>query len=507
MALLHSTSKKGGIVISYIALVFNTVSAILLTPILLKYLGVEEYGLYQMVYSVAHYILILDLGISTVMVRYISEFRARNDKRAEKNFAMIAGMVMAAIMVAVVLVGMAVNVNLENIYTHLTTRDYELSHRMFSFMIIQFVMTIANNYVKGVILAYERFVFSNVVNLAKLFLAFGLTVGFVCTGMGAIGIVWANTLVILLELLVNVFYVIKVLRFQVGFYSWDSVLVRGMFGLMGAMFLQSVVGHVNLMVDKTILGITCTKTDVAVYSIAATVVTLFNTIPSVMAGFFQPQTVKMVVNNASKTELTDLVIKVGRWQFVMVGAFLCGFALFGRDFITLWAGKEMLDAWLIVLIIMPFNMIPLVQTVCISILNAYDKRLDRSLILLGTTIVHIIFTIFLIKVMGPWGAPVGTAISYVLGYAVLMNVYYARVIHLEVRRMFSSIFRRTWVCLLLTSVVCLPLSHWEQVGIVPFVCKVVVFCCVFGGMLYCWGFSKTEKELVRSLLLKLRIHL
>ena len=502
MALLHSTSKKGGIVISYGALVFNTVSAILLTPILLKYLGVEEYGLYQMVYSVAHYILILDLGISTVMVRYISEFRARNDKRAEKNFAMIAGAVMVAIIAVVVLVGIVVNVNLENIYTHLTTRDYDLSHRMFSFMIVQFVMTIANNYVKGVILAYERFVFSNVVNLVKLFVAFGLTVGFVCAGMGAIGIVWANTLVILLELLVNVIYVIKVLHFQVGFYFWDSVLVKAMFGLMGAMFLQSVVGHVNLMVDKTILGIMCTKTDVAVYSIAATVVTLFNMIPSVLAGFFQPQTVKMVVNNVSKAELTDLVIKVGRWQFVMIGAFLCGFTLFGRDFITLWAGKEMLDAWLIVLIIMPFNMIPLVQTVCISILNAYDKRLDRSLILLGTTIVHIICTIFLIKVIGPWGAPVGTAISYVLGYAVLMNVYYAKVIHLEVRRMFQSIFRRTWLCLLVTSIVCSPLLCWVQMGIVPFVCKGIVFCGVFGGMMYLWGWDKAEKKQVHTFLAK-----
>ena len=507
MALLHSTSKKSGIVISYLTLAFNTVSAILLTPILLRYLGVEEYGLYQMVYSVAHYILILDLGISTVMVRYISEFRARKDKRAEKNFAMIAGMVMMAIMAVVVLVGVAVNVNLENIYTKLTTSDYDLSHKMFSFMIVQFVMTIANNYVKGVVLAYERFVFSNVVNLVKLFVAFGLTVGFVCAGMGAIGIVWANTLVILLELLVNVAYVVKVLHFQMGFYSWDSVLIKAMFGLMGAMLLQSVVGHVNMMVDKTILGIMCAKTDVAVYSIAATIVTLFNMIPSVMAGFFQPQTVKMVVNNASKSELTDLVIKVGRWQFVMIGAFLCCFALFGRDFITIWAGEEMLDAWLIVLIIMPFNMIPLVQTVCISILNAYDKRLERSLILLGITIIHIICTIFLIKVMGPWGAPVGTAISYVLGYAVLMNVYYARVIRLEVRRMFASIFRRTWAGLLVASLVCLPLLAWGQVNILSFICKAGAFCVVFGGMLYVWGWNKAEKELAHSFLTKCGIHI
>ena len=503
MALLTSTSKKDGIIISYIALVFNTLSAILLTPILLKYLGVDEYGLYQMIYSVAHYILILDLGISTVMVRYISEFRVRKDKQGEKNFAAIAGVIMIVIMLVIVLVGGVINMNLENIYKNLSTEDYDLSHRMFSFMIAQFVITIANNYVKGIVLAYERFAFSNMVNLLKMFFAFGLTIVFVCVGMGAIGIVIANTLVLFIELLINLVFVIRILHFQIGLYFWDFLLVKAMTGLMLAMLLQSVVNHVNSVVDKTILGMTCAKTDVAVYSIAATIVTMFNTLPTILSAFFQPQTVKMVVNNVSKSELTDLVIRVGRWQLILVGAFLCAFFLFGRDFITLWVGEAMLDAWLIVLIIMPFNMIPLLQTVCISILNAYDKRMDRSLILLGITIIHIFCTVFLIRVIGPWGAPVGTAISYLIGYVFFMNLYYSKVIHLEVKRMFLSIFKRIWACLLFASVVCLPLLYWTQIGIIYFICKVSVFCCILGVLLYLWGWNKSEKKLVRTFFVKL----
>ena len=80
MSLINSTSKKTAAIFSYIFLALNSVSAIFLTPFLLKYLGVDEYGLYQMVYSIGQYILILDLGISTVMVRYIAEteFKAKN---------------------------------------------------------------------------------------------------------------------------------------------------------------------------------------------------------------------------------------------------------------------------------------------------------------------------------------------------------------------------------------------------------------------------------------------
>ena len=80
MSFIHSKSKKTAAILSYINQALSTVVAIFLTPILLKYLGIDEYGLYQMVYSVGHYIMILDLGIGTVMVRYISEYQARNDK-------------------------------------------------------------------------------------------------------------------------------------------------------------------------------------------------------------------------------------------------------------------------------------------------------------------------------------------------------------------------------------------------------------------------------------------
>ena len=148
------------------------------------------------------------------------------------------------------------------------------------------------------------------------------------------------------------------------------------------------MGYVNSSADKTILGIMCKKADVTVYSIAASIITLFNTLPTVISSLFQPQVTRMVVNGASKSELTNLVIRVGRWQFVMCGLLLFGLAFFGIDFLHLWVGHRLTHdqqvfTWIIMMVILPFNMVPLVQTVCISILNAYDKRLYRSLILAG----------------------------------------------------------------------------------------------------------------------------
>ena len=505
MSFVNSTSKKAAAVFSYILLGLNSVSSILLTPFLLKYLGVNEYGLYQMVYSMGQYILILDLGIGTVMVRYISEYLARSDYDGMKKFAGMIAILTAIICIAVVCVGFAIDLNLENIFRGLSTDDYSKSHWMFNLMIFQFVITIIDHYIQGAISAYERFVFTKIVGIVKVCVVFGLTILFVYLGFGAIGIVMANAIVITLLTLVNAVYAFKILHFQIKLTLWNKAMMMPALGLMMAMLLQSVVGNVNSSVDKTILGIMCTPLDVTVYSIAATIITLFNTIPTVISGLFQPQVTRMVVKGTNGSELTDLVIRVGRWQFMLCGAFLAGLILFGMDFLNLWVGSrltvdDMKFSLLIMLLILPFNMIPLIQTVCISILNAYDKRIYRSLILALVCVLHIVFTIITIKWWGPIGSPLGTALSYFIGYVVILNVYYSRSLHLEIGRMFKEIFSRSWLCILLCTIVCSPLYLWHIHSWGGLLIKGITFMLVFFIFQFYGGFNKEEKSIIKQFL-------
>ncbi len=504
MSFINSTSKKTATIFSYVYLALNSLSSILLIPFLLKFLGVEEYGLYQMVYSIGHYILILDLGIGTVMVRYISEYRAREDYEGMKKFAGMIAILTSVICLAVICIGLVINFNLENIFSNLSTEDYSKSHQMFNLMIYQFVVTIIDQFIQGIISAHERFVFTKVSGILKVCSVFGLTILFVYLGFGAVGIVMANAAVITLLAIVNAIYAFKTLHFRIKISKWNKFVMMPAFGLMFAMLLQSVVGNVNSSVDKTILGIMCTPVDVTIYSIAATIITLFNNIPTVISGLFQPQVTRMVVKGTNGSELTDLVIRVGRWQFMLCGAFLSGIALFGMDFLNLWVGNRLSDenihfSLLIKLIILPFNMVPLIQSVCIIILNAYDKRIYRSLILILISVLHIIFSVAIIKVFGPIGSPLGTALSYFIGYVIVLNIYYSRSLHLQIKRMFKEIVNRIWFCIILSILLCAPLLLWRIHTWLGFMIKGSIFIVVFFLSLYALGFNNEEKLIVKSL--------
>lgn len=120
------------------------------------------------------------------------------------------------------------------------------------------------------------------------------------------------------------------------------------------------------------------------------------------------------------------------------------------------------------------------------------------------TIVKISITIVLIKYIGIWGAPIGTAISYLIGHGIIMNVYYSKRIQLEVKRMFKEIFTRIWIVLILTSLICSPLLFWANVNFFSFGVKVMIYIIIYSLLLMAWGFNKEEKQIVNSLILKFK---
>ena len=500
-------SKKAAIALSYMGVLAQTLGTIILTRIYLQRLGADTYGLYQMVYSVAQYILILDLGISTTMIRFIAEFDTRKDVVRKENFAFHFILIVAFLCAIIIGVGLVVNANIENIYKTLTPEEYTLAHEMFLLMIGQILLTVLGHYFKGIAMANEQYTLIKLLGVLDTIINIVLVITFLNTGFGVMGIVYAKSIVIIIQLLVPAIVDFTALKFKIRFHYWDFPMMKPAFALMIAMLLQSIVGYVNNSVDKTILGIMTTKVDVAVYSIAATFVTMFNTLPTSISSVFQTKATKIVVSGASRDELTDFVVRPGRFQFMITAGFIGGFFLLGKDFIICWTGDKMSDAWLYAMLIMVPNMIPLVQNTCLSILNAMDKRLFRSLILVAITVINIGMTVSFIGVIGPVGAPLATGISYIIGHIILMNIYYQKKIHLNVPDMFRKIFSRIWVCVLIALVLNAPLTLWKvdhNWGIL--IARGMIFIIVYGLAIWLYGFNESEKKMVAGVLAKSHIH-
>lgn len=491
-----ATSKKLAVIITYISLAVHTLSNLVLTPLYLNYLGLDQYGLYQMIYTVASYILILDFGINTAMVRYISKYHATNDYESEKNFSAHCLITVVTIIVLMVAAGLIMNAFLLDIYPTITAEEADVAHQLMLIMLLVISGTVLLRFVSGCVSAYEHFAVNNAVTVVKLILKIILTICFLYIGMGVIAVALVDVIIIFAAILFLSIYAIRQLHFKIKLNKFDFALIIDLISFMFPVFLQAIIGYINSYVDKTVLGIMTSKADVAIYSIATTFVTLFNSLPSAISGVFLPKATKMIFGGSyNSDDLTNFVIRPGRYQFMLCGGFVCGFALFGKEFISLWAGPNTVQAWTVAMIIIIPNMIPLIQNTTISILDALKKRLFRSVVLLIVSVIHVIISVFLVERYGMMGAPIGSAFAFILGYGVIMNVYYQKEIKIQIGRLFKTIFSKTWLCLVPAVAVgfvsnrFLPDYSW-----ITLIAKGAIFSAVYGVALLFYGFNNQEKK-------------
>ena len=82
--------RKIGIGLSYINILLNAVLGFVYVPILLYYIGKNEYGLYQLVGSLIAYFSVMDFGMTAAVTRFYTKYKALNDRIGMENILAIA---------------------------------------------------------------------------------------------------------------------------------------------------------------------------------------------------------------------------------------------------------------------------------------------------------------------------------------------------------------------------------------------------------------------------------
>src|ERR1043166_1959579 len=87
---------------NYAARFFGIVVGLVLTPFILREIGAASYGLWVLVGSVAGYGSLLDLGIGNALIKYVAEYRARQDYTQARRMVATALLLFSGLGVAVI---------------------------------------------------------------------------------------------------------------------------------------------------------------------------------------------------------------------------------------------------------------------------------------------------------------------------------------------------------------------------------------------------------------------
>ena len=75
---MKKNELKMGVILSYVTMFISFVIPLFYTPIMLRILGQNEYGVYSLANSVISYLALLNFGMGQSIIRYVSQYRAKN---------------------------------------------------------------------------------------------------------------------------------------------------------------------------------------------------------------------------------------------------------------------------------------------------------------------------------------------------------------------------------------------------------------------------------------------
>lgn len=343
--------KKGGVVLSYVMLITNVLVKFIYTPFLLRNLGQEEYGLYSLIITIIGYLTLLDLGFGSAIVRYTIKYKS-NQKKLHELYGMMSLLYLTTGIVALILC-FVMYLNVDSLFGQSMT-EVETGKMKIMVLLsgINLLFTFPLQIASSVITAYEKFIFKNGVNLAKVIIQPAFMVLFIILfDFKSVGLIVLVTLFNFLVYLAFYIYAYKKLDFRLSFKNFDTKLLRSIAGFSSSMFLLMIFEQLQFHSGQFVLGVFKGTKDVAVWGIAMVFVLNYRSISTAITNVSTPSIVDKVFKN-DKSYVDKSILKFVRIQTYILLLVLLNYILFGYDFLELWAGDEYIGAYKIGLTIM-----------------------------------------------------------------------------------------------------------------------------------------------------------
>lgn len=484
---------KAGAVLNYVIIGLNTLVGLAYTPYMLRCLGQNEYGLYSLVASVIAYLTLLDFGFGNAIVRYTAKFRAEGKQQEQWEMFGMFLIVYSIIGLIAFLGGLALYFNVDALFDRtMTEADLSQARSMMLLLTVNLAFTFPLSIFGAIITAYENFVFQRVVNIIRIILSTGVLILVLAIGYKAVALVVVQTVFNLLTLFIHFVYCKKKLRIHIVFGKFDIPFIKEISIYSFWIFLNAIMDKIYWGTGQFVLGAISGTAAVAIFSVAILLEQMYMTFSGSITSLLLPKITAMVTNKTDAREISTLFIRTGRIQCLVISSILCGFVVFGQSFISIWAGKEYLSAYIITVIFFSALFIPLIQNTGIIILQARNQMRFRSLLYMIISVVSLIFQILLAENYGATGCAVAIGLSLLIGQGIIMNIYYQKCQAIDILKFWQEIGKMLITPIVFTIIWMTLFSDLRYSNIWGFLLSVIVFLLFFIPLL--WKFSMNEYE-------------
>jgi len=465
-------------------------------PIMLRMMGQSEFGMYSLIMSIVSYITILDFGFGNAIIRYTTKLLAKGETK--KMYEMFGMFIILYSFIGVVsfVLGMSIYYNVDYLFGDKFT-FIELNK--ISVMLIIASLNVAISFpfsiFSSVIVANEKFVFYKLVSIVVAILNPIIMIIVLFVGYRSIGMLLVTTFFNIFAFAIYTWYSFHTLKIRISFKNVDLSYLKEISNYSFWIFINSIIDRVYWSSGQFIIGVNYGPAYIAPYSIAVQLQSVYVNFTQAFSGVFLPKITTMVTKKVDLSEISNLFIRIGRVQYIVVSFVLFVFFLFGERLVVLWVGEENIDSYLMALLFFIASVIPMIQNMGILTLQSMNKMKFYSILNISIGIVSIIFAIPLVKIYGSLGYVITISVALLVGQGLLMNIYYYRVLKIDILRFWCQILEISIIPVCITTLFYFVANFYLSNSPFMLLLSVLIFTILYFLPLWFFSLNVYEKNL------------
>jgi O-antigen/teichoic acid export membrane protein len=472
---------------------------LVLLPVVVSGLGNDSYGLYTLVAVVIGYYALLDLGINSAIVKYVSEHNAKGE-REEINRVVstslqaylllgIIGCLLIVFLSRFILAGVKMPLDL-----HRTARI------VLAISAFQFLVNITGSVFAGVLNGLQRIDVLNKVSIVFNTLMVVSMAILAKLGYGLIPIVSLNFVFNIGIIAANAYFASRAMpgltinlrliypakfRKILSYGTWTFIIQAGTL--------------IHLTTDRFLIGLFLPISFVTYYVVAVKLADVIRAVPMPVVGVLFPAVADLKAKG-EKRAIREIFLRGTKYVLMLSIPVSVVLFIFSREILKAWMGPQFADESSVVLMLTAagyfLNTLTFVNTSVLFGLGAHRLMAIYSIF---SSILNFVLALILIPRMGINGAALASFVAFLLTNPVLV-VHSMRVFNVKLDDLLKTL-RQT----LVAGALMVILTFWVLKKVHPAGWLSLIICAVFLVLFYyavlaiARGFDERDRYVLRKL--------
>jgi len=419
------------VLFNWLGTIANMAVGFFLSPFILHRLGDVAFGVFVLANSVVAYLGLLDLGMQSSVLRFVSKGHTKGDHEGASEAISAALWVRLQVSALALLLSAGIAV----VFPHIFKVPADLANDACKAILLIGVVTAISmsvGVVGGVISALNRYDLQNYVNLTQTAIRVVGVVFVLRTGHGIVGIALSELVATVVGNVLLVWIARRLypeLRIQLKKPKRETL--KQIWSYSFYAFLTTIAVQLVYQTDNLVVGAFVSASAVTFFAIANNLCRYATQIVSSMGGTFVPAASTYEAAGDSASLL--MLYKNGTRATLMISLpILITFIVRGPTFIGLWMGPEYAHSSGIVLIILSIALFfSYANRTAGAIAFGVEKHKTTALWSIGEGVANLALSILLVHWYGIYGVAIGTMVPSLFVQVILWPRYISKLVGLS----------------------------------------------------------------------------